>query len=322
MKPLEASGKAAAGSARQDGGGKANRGESAAFCSSPAKINLFLEVVDKRSDGYHNIESVFCGISLHDTLAAEVADGGEITLECAAPDIPRDERNLAIRAAKALQQRYAVPGGMHFRLEKTIPTGSGLGGGSSNAAAALRLANMLWGVNAPDGELREIAVRIGADVPFFLHGGTCLCRGVGEIITPLAAGLPASVGMGLFLPPIHSDTAAAYRTLRLPPPGRHRPAARFIEALERGDVDAIEEEAFNRFEATVFAALPALARFKTGLEERIGRPARMSGSGSGLWFLLRAGEEIGPDAVRWAEGEGARLERFTVNSDRKPGHFA
>lgn len=288
----------------------------------PAKINLFLEVMRKRPDGYHDIESVFCQVPMADTLSAELAEGGDISMECSDPAIPADGRNLVVRAAAALQQRCGTGKGLRFRLGKTIPAGSGLGGGSSNAAAALRLANSLWNANLRDSELLRLAAGIGADVAFFLHGGVCLCQGIGEIITPLACRLPATARLGLFLPPIHSDTAAAYRNLRLPEPGKHRPAGRFIEAMQSGEVESIEHEAFNRFEESVFACLPALAKLRDGLAQRLGRPVRLSGSGSGLWFLLRQGEEIAEDTARWAGGEGARLLALPLNLDRKPGHFS
>lgn len=274
---------------------------------SPAKINLFLEVVGKRPDGYHSIESVFCQIPLLDTIAAEKSEDGDISIVCSDTTIPQDDRNLAVKAAKALQKHYNVRHGLRLRLEKTIPAGSGLGGGSSNAAHTLLLARDAWGLDAPDAELAEIARHIGADVPFFLHGGTCLCEGIGERITPLTVRLPDTVRLGLALPPIHSDTASAYRGLRLPAPGQHRPATAFIESMRRQDVDAIEREAFNRFEPTVFAALPELARLRDGLVERLNRPVRLSGSGSGLWFLLREGEDIPPEARQWAEPTGMRL---------------
>lgn len=288
----------------------------------PAKINLFLEVVRKRADGYHDIESVFCQIAMRDSLSAEPREDGRITMECSDPALPVDRRNLVVKAAAAVQRRCGIARGLHFRLRKTIPAGSGLGGGSSNAAAALRLANSLWDAGLSEDELLGLAADIGADVAFFLHGGVCLCEGIGEIISPLDCRLPPTARLGLFLPPIHSDTAAAYRNLRLPEPGKHRSAARFVEAMRSGGVEAIEREAFNRFESSVFACLPELGRLRDGLEKRIDHPVRLSGSGSGLWFLLRQDEEIGPDTARWAEENGARLLTLPLNLDRKPGHFA
>lgn len=251
---------------------------------SPAKLNLFLEVTGRRSDGYHDIVSVFVEIDLADTLHAEPDPDGTTTLQCDDPRVPTGSDNLILRAANLLRDECGGAGGIRFRLEKRIPMGGGLGGGSSNAAAALRLANELWRTGLSDGELAELGARIGSDVPFFLRGGTCLCEGRGERVTPLAP-FPARIPLGLALCGIHSDTAAAYRGLVLPDPdGCRRPDA-FIAAMERADVDAMADAAFNRFEPTVFAAIPALRNIHGKLEQTLHRPVRMSGSGSGLWFF-------------------------------------
>ncbi len=251
---------------------------------SPAKLNLFLEVVAKRPDGYHDIESVFLAIDLADTLSAEPADDGVVSLACDAPGVPLDETNLAVKAARLLARECGVRHGIHFRLEKRIPMGAGLGGGSSNAAAALRLANRLWGTGLADAELERLGARLGSDVPFFFHGGLCLCRGRGEIITPLAP-FPAGIPLGLALARIHSDTAAAYRGLHLPGPGERRPAGAFIAALESGDPERVAAAAFNRFEETVFAALPELGEIHRRLSVLPAPGPRLSGSGGGLWFV-------------------------------------
>ncbi|MCD8352454.1 MAG: 4-(cytidine 5'-diphospho)-2-C-methyl-D-erythritol kinase [Planctomycetaceae bacterium] len=283
----------------------------------PAKVNVFLEVVEKRPDGYHNLESVFCEIPLYDTLSAESIPGSDIKLECTDASLSCGDDNLVVKAAQALRQACGITEGIRFCLEKHIPAGSGLGGGSSDAAGALLLANEVWNLRLGREELVPIAARIGADVPFFLYGGTCLCRGIGDVVSPLRVGLPESLRLGLALPPLHSDTAAAYRGLRLPPSGQARIPDSFIAALERHDVDGIEAAAFNRFEGTVFAAIPALARIRDKLMEDLRRPVRLSGSGSGLWFLLREGEVVPEETARWLQGEGVRLEVIPVNPNRK-----
>ena len=251
---------------------------------SPAKLNLFLEVVGKRPDGFHDIDSVFLEIDLADTLHAEPADGGTVSLTCDRPDLPVDCRNLVVKAAERLRRECGVREGIAFDLQKRIPAGAGLGGGSSNAAGALRLANTVWKTGLSDAELAVIAADVGSDVPFFLHGGLCLCRGRGEIIARLPD-LPAGIGLGLALTGIFSDTASAYRGLALPAPGRARKADEFIRAAESGDIEGMAAAAFNRFEKTVFAAHPPLADHHARLERYLRRPVRMSGSGSGLWFF-------------------------------------
>lgn len=252
------------------------------YIDSPAKINLFLEVTGKRDDGLHNIESVFLEIDFMDRLAVEPAPT-EISLVCDYPDLPTGADNLVVKAANTLKRIANVRSGARFHLDKRIPFGSGLGGGSSNAATALRLANRLWDTGLSDIELAAIGAMVGADVPFFLYGGICLCRGKGEIIESLLP-LPEDVTFGLVLSRVHSDTAAAYRGLVLPSKGNQRRADAFITAAAVGDVTAMADLAFNRFESTVFPAFPVLADIHARLEDA-GISARLSGSGSALWFL-------------------------------------
>lgn len=251
---------------------------------SRAKLNLFLEVVGKRSDGFHDIESIFVEIDLADILTADAEESGVIVFTCDVPEVPTDNANLVIRAADLLQRECGARGGIRFRLEKRIPMGSGLGGGSSNAAAALRLANELWKTGLSRAELAALGARLGSDVPFFLHGGVCLCEGRGERVTPVP--FPVNFPpLGLALSGIHCDTAAAYRGLRLPTPDGRLGVESFLRAMEAGNIRAMAASAFNRFEETVFAALPELGGLHSRLEQRLKRPVRMSGSGSGLWFF-------------------------------------
>jgi 4-diphosphocytidyl-2-C-methyl-D-erythritol kinase len=178
---------------------------------APAKINLFLEITGKRPDGYHNLESIMQTVSLYDELTFEPADVISLsvidgrdgsnairTLQSSADtkyrnrnpsvsDLPLDDGNIIIRAAKALKERFCVEHGAKITLQKNIPMGAGLGGGSSDAAAALKALNKLWQTNASKAELEQIAVKLGADVPFFLTGGCCLCEGIGEIVKRLKA---------------------------------------------------------------------------------------------------------------------------------------
>ncbi len=256
----------------------------------PAKINLFLEVTEKRADGYHNLESVFLAIDLADTLAAFPAESNAITLECDAPGVPLDENNLIVKAASLLRRESGAGGGgqgIRFVLDKKIPMGGGLGGGSSDAAAALRLANRIWNAGLADSDLAELGGRLGSDVPFFFRRGACLCRGRGEITAPLPPP-PEGLAIGLVVSNIHSDTAAAYRGLRLPAPGERRSAGAFVRAMAAGDIAAMAGAAFNRFEKTVFAALPELAAIRDVLTAATGLAVRMSGSGSALWFFGNA----------------------------------
>ncbi len=273
-----------------------------------AKINLFLEVTGRRADGYHDIDSVFLEIDLADEISASPTEDGRVELVCDNPALPVDERNLAVRAALALRQGQTRDGreGIRFSLKKRIPAGGGLGGGSSDAAAALRLANALWECGLSDAELLPIAAATGSDVPFFLRGGMCRCRGRGEIINPLP-GFPEGIEIGLALPPFSSSTAEAYRGVRLPAPDGIRSPEAFLAATARGDVRAMREEAFNRFEESVFRALPALGRLHRELEALLGHSVRMSGSGSSLWFFAEQGWRENALLAAWGEANRVRL---------------
>jgi 4-diphosphocytidyl-2-C-methyl-D-erythritol kinase len=171
-----------------------------------AKINLFLEVLGQRSDGYHNIGTLFQTINCFDRLSAEsctdvVLEGGE--------NITRTpEENLIIKAAKAVKRLYQVSLGIKFHLQKNLPVGAGLGGGSSNAAAALKLCNQIWQLNILPDQLHDIAAQLGSDVPFLLHGGSYFATGTGDILVP--APFPHRFHVVIATPQCMVDTADAY----------------------------------------------------------------------------------------------------------------
>ncbi len=275
-----------------------------------AKLNLFLEVREKRGDGYHEIDSVFVEIDLADTVQVRLAGDGSISLECDDPALPAGEENLAVRAALTVQQWQVDDGrrpkGLEMRLHKRIPDGGGLGGGSSDAATALRLANSLWECGLSEGALCSLAATLGSDVPFFIHGGTCRCQGRGDIVHPVFP-FPERLELGLALPPFPSSTVNAYRNIHLPRPGEARSPEAFIGAMERGDAAAMRELAFNRFEESVFRDLPELGAAHSGLEDLLGHSVRMSGSGSALWFFAEKGWRENRRLSAWAEAKGVRL---------------
>ncbi|MGA8807637.1 MAG: 4-(cytidine 5'-diphospho)-2-C-methyl-D-erythritol kinase [Thermoanaerobaculia bacterium] len=241
-----------------------------------AKINWSLRITGKRADGFHDLETLFQTISLHDTLTFE--DSDRLSLTCDDPTIPVDERNLVIRAAANAPVAIA--------LHKEIPAGGGLGGGSSDAAATL----IALGRPSP-----EVALSLGSDVPFFLVGGTAYAAGRGEILTPLprVAGIP----LLLLMPQERVRTARAFGMLRSfsPPLGIER-----YRAMIEGDLLSHAAELVNDFEEPIFALLPSLRVLKTRLYEEGAAWAAMSGSGSTI---------VG--AFRSAADRDAARERFT-----------
>ena len=231
-----------------------------------AKINWSLRVTGKRPDGYHEIETIFQTISLHDELTIEKSDRLELT--CSDPSIPTDETNLVTRAARAI----GVSARIH--LEKRVPAGGGLGGGSADAAALL---------SAFDRKDPQIALALGSDVPFFLLGGTAYATGRGEILQPLPRVAP--VPLLLLLPEQRVLTAQAYGMLRRfsPPLG----VERFRAMIADGLLDHATE-LINDFEEPIFAKFPHLHALKTRLYESGAAWAGMSGSGSTIVGAFRS----------------------------------
>lgn len=178
------------------------------FWPSPAKLNLFLYITGRRADGYHNLQTLFQFLDYGDRLAFSVSDDPQISLSPAIAGVP-NEQNLIIRAARLLQQRMAVPRGVSITLDKRLPMGGGLGGGSSNAATTLVALNMLWQCGLSDSELAELGVTLGADVPVFVMGHAAFAEGIGEILQPVSPAekwyLVAHPGVSIPTPAIFGD---------------------------------------------------------------------------------------------------------------------
>ena len=149
-----------------------------------AKVNISLDIVGKRDDGYHLLRMIMQNIDLYDEIIVE-KNNKDIIIECNKNYVPTDSRNLAYKAAIAFKERYNIAEGVKIKIFKNIPVSAGLAGGSTDAATVLKIMNKLFEVNASDEELMELGLKLGADVPYCIKGGTALCEGLGEIITPL-----------------------------------------------------------------------------------------------------------------------------------------
>ena len=249
---------------------------------SPAKLNLFLEVLGKRPDGYHEIVTVMQRISLHDVLTFERRASG-IEISCSDPAIPTDERNLVWRAADALRKRARW--GCRITIEKRIPAGAGLGGGSSNAAAALKAINSLYDLGQDEPALWEIAASLGSDVPFFLGPPTALCRGRGELLEPIQAQEPFHYVLAL--PRLHVSTAHVYGALRLSLTHVAKDVSVVTQALLSGDAETLGASLSNRLEAPAFALHPSLGHKVAEMGSIGACGAMMSGSGSAVFAVCR-----------------------------------
>lgn len=272
---------------------------------APAKVNLTLEVLGRRDDGYHEIRTIMQTVSLYDDLDISLRTDGKVMLAAEAVGLPEPEENLIVRAARLLKERTGCRLGADISLRKEIPIGAGLGGGSSDCAATLMGLNSLWGLGLAPQELANVAARLGSDVPFFISGGAALCEGRGERVSPLRVG--GVFQYVLVMPGFGISTAEVYEALEQHlTRGRERSTMnKVIIALETGDAALLSEAVFNSLQGTAFRLTPALGRLWRALESVAHRPGRlafvMSGSGSAILGLCKVSDAAQCAAVELAE---------------------
>jgi len=250
---------------------------------SPCKVNLLLNILGKRADGFHELETVMQPVNFCDELAFDLGDGG-VQLSCSDPTLPTDSRNLVFRAAESFLATAKIVDGVRIQLEKKIPLAAGLGGGSGNAATTLLALNELFGRPLAVEKLYEIAAALGSDIPFFLQNKPALATGRGEIIQPLV-NFPALNGRAFLLihPGFGISTPWAYQNLaRFPAAlnGRAGRAKSLISELQTGRWPAIADGLYNSLEAPALEKFPVLALYQEFLREHGALAALMSGSGS------------------------------------------
>jgi len=264
---------------------------------TPAKINLFLRVVGRRPDGYHLLDSVFLPISLYDRVRLEMrsAARGSVALRCNWPELPVDERNLATRAATAFIAEFGLRAQVTIDLEKGIPLGAGLGGGSSDAGAVLAMMARLERIDDRE-RLGRIALALGADVPFFLDPKPARIGGIGEVITPLRSA--PDLALLIAVPPFEVRTGKIFAELK---PEQWSGPAPSDSLEELGARDKLSELLVNDLAAVAMRHHPEIAKLKAILEELGARGAAMSGSGGAVFGIFDDAE-----AAAHAAGEAAR----------------
>ncbi len=244
-----------------------------------AKINLGLNIVERRSDGYHNLETVFFPIGLSDVLEIVPAKDGHSTLTTYGNPVDCPvEKNLVMRALRLMQQHYEVPE-VDIYLYKHIPDGAGLGGGSSDASSTMLMLNEMFGLNAKKEQLAVLAATLGADCPFFIYNRPMMATGIGDVLTPIDVNLK---GLCLYLvkPLVSVPTKVAYS--RVTP----SPSTSSLEADVGRRVEQWSGVVKNDFEPSVFAAFPELAEMKCAIENSGALYASMSGSGSSIFGIF------------------------------------
>ena len=247
-----------------------------------AKINLTLDIIGKRDDGYHMLQSIFMPIPFFDEL--EIIPSTKTTLTCSDKSLETDD-NLVLKAARFFFEHTGISSGVQINLNKKIPCGAGLGGGSSDAAETLLALNRMFETNLDHATMTSLALRLGADVPFFISGETALCEGVGEIITSLPP-LPPAV-LALAIPDIHVDTRQAYELVNWQhgtPPSVDTAGA--VKALKDQDLHEFCKRVHNIFEQPICHAHPEIERAKNVFLECGALCACMTGSGSGVFALF------------------------------------
>jgi len=246
-----------------------------------AKINWRLRVIGRRADGYHEIDTILQTVSLHDTITLTITDDPQIVLSCDDRSLPADSTNLIYRAAAAFQTRLKTNKGASVRLHKRIPMQAGLGGGSSDAAITLVGLSYLWRTAIPITELANLAEGLGADVPFFFHGGTARGTGVGSKITPL---MDAEEKFLLVLKPnANISTAQAYQMLQAPSLTTLTSDTMLSGSLWQGNLDHIQA---NDFEPVAFHLESEIERAKTALTKAGAQNAMLAGSGSAVFGIF------------------------------------
>ncbi|MCC7105104.1 MAG: 4-(cytidine 5'-diphospho)-2-C-methyl-D-erythritol kinase [Chloroflexi bacterium] len=269
---------------------------------APAKINLALEVLGRRPDGYHELRSVVQTIDLADTLEVETA--ATLSLQAPGLELPPEE-NLAFHAATALKERYRVQAGAALRLVKRIPERAGLGGGSSDAAAVLRVLDRLWDLSLSTAELAETAAAIGSDVPLFLAGPAAFVEGRGDLarpISPLREGAFVLVTPGWDLP---NKTRAVYRALRPEEYGTGDVATRLTACLETGRPPS-PRACVNNLLTAACRAFPSLSTLLRALRRETGQRFNLAGAGPSVYTLV--------DSIGRAEAVAALASRVAASA--------
>ncbi|WP_054956715.1 4-(cytidine 5'-diphospho)-2-C-methyl-D-erythritol kinase [Paenibacillus dakarensis] len=251
---------------------------------APAKINLMLDVLHKRPDGFHEVEMVMTMIDLADRLEMSEQSRDTIIITSQAGYIPLDEKNLAFQAARLIKERYEVRTGVHIHLDKNIPVAAGLAGGSSDAAATLRGLNRLWNLNIPIQELLDLGAELGSDVPFCVTGGSALATGRGEILTPVPN--PPQCWAVVAKPPINVSTAEVYGRLRSDSIQHHPSAKEMVAALEEGDFHKMCRSLGNVLEEVTLKLHPEVQQLKDSMIKLGADGVLMSGSGPTVFGLV------------------------------------
>ena len=257
---------------------------------SRAKINLSIDVLGKRQDGYHLVEMIMQTIDLYDLIEINEKDNDQITIKSTSDEIPLDCNNLVYKAANLIKKTFNINKGVEIHIKKNIPVAAGMAGGSSNAAAVLVVLNKLWNLNLSNQQLEKIGLKLGADVPFCINGGAVLASGIGEELTPIK-GLTKDVCILVCKPDLFVSTKEVYECIDSKDIDK-RPNNKFlIECLKNEDTRQLAENMFNVLEGVTMDKHPVIQQIKDIMTNNRALGAMMSGSGPTVFGLYENRED-------------------------------
>lgn len=272
------------------------------------KINLSLDVVGRREDGYHLVRMIMQTVDIYDTITIRKTEEAGIALRTDSGVLPADPSNLVWRAADVMCRAFGLSDGLEILLEKRIPIAAGMAGGSADAAAVFRLLRTLYGLDAPDERLEELSLPLGADIPFCIKGGTQLCEGIGEVLTPLPA--PPKVSLVVCKPNLYVATPWVYRAYdSIPEEKIHHPDVDgMVQSIRQGDLSAMCRGLGNVLEQQTGAEYPIIGELEHFLAEHGAIGCRMTGSGPTVFAVYE--EAAAADAAYRALRERTEYRDF------------
>jgi len=254
-----------------------------------AKINLFLDVIGHRNDGFHKIKSVFAEIDLADKISIKLTEKPDIKISCTSKEIP-DRDNLVYKVSCYLKDKYNVKQGIEINLKKNIPLAAGLGGGSSDAAQTLLLCNKVWNLNLTAKQLQSIAEKFGSDISFFLQGGLCLVSGRGEKVEPLETNLQVA-NVLLVKPKFPISSREAYSLVKIQK-AQNRKFEKSIKALQTNNLNLLTENIYNALEPEIISRYAEIKQIKNKLKKSGSLGNLMSGSGPTVFAIFDNYDEL------------------------------
>lgn len=265
------------------------------------KVNLGLDVVRRREDGYHEVKMIMQTVELHDGLTFCDTDADAIEIETNSADIPVTEDNIIYKACELMRRTYGITKGVRVKLDKQIPVAAGMAGGSTDAAAALVAMNRLFDLNLTEEKLMELGVKIGADVPYCVMQGTALSEGIGEVLTAVSP-MPDCY-IAIAKPPVGVSTKWVYQNLKVSELERHPDIEGMVDALKSGDLRGVADRMENVLETVTIPEHPEIEKIKNIMKDRGALNSIMSGSGPTVFGVFED-KDMAQDAVRCLQDMG------------------